>query len=187
MNEVFQIGLLGVGAGSLYAIAAIGLVLVFRGSGVVNFAQGAMGMVAAYTFFELHQRAHVPEVIAVLIGLLASGAVGAAFHLLVLRRMRNASMLAKIVATLALLVVLQDAATLLFGQVPQIVTSLLPTGEVKIFGAPIGEDRLFIFGIVVVLTIILWAVYKFTTFGVATSAVAENARSAATLGVSPNL
>ena len=44
----------------------------------------------------------------------------------------------------------------------------------KIFGAPIGEDRLCIFGIVIVLTVVLWAVYKFTRFGLATSAVAEN-------------
>jgi sulfate-transporting ATPase len=187
MTQVFQIALLGLGAGSLYAIAAIGLVLVYRGSGVVNFAQGAMGMVAAYIFFEVHQRAHLPEMIAVIAGLLASGVIGAAFHFLVLRRMTNASMLAKIVATLALLIVLQDAVTLLFGQVPQIVTSLLPTGEVRIFGASIGEDRLCIFGIVIVLTVVLWAIYKFTTFGVATSAVAENSRAAATLGVSPNL
>lgn len=134
MTQVFQIALLGLGAGSLYAIAAIGLVLVYRGSGVVNFAQGAMGMVAAYIFFEVHQRAHLPEMIAVIAGLLASGVIGAAFHFLVLRRMTNASMLAKIVATLALLIVLQDAVTLLFGQVPQIVTSLLPTGEVRILG-----------------------------------------------------
>src|ERR1700728_4381222 len=105
MTDVFEIGLLGLGAGSLYAIAAIGLVLVYRGSGVVNFAQGAMGMVAAYTFFEVHQKAHLPAVIAVFVGLAASGAIGAVFHLLVMRRMRDASMLAKIVATLALLVV----------------------------------------------------------------------------------
>ena len=51
--EIFRFSLLGLGAGGLYALAAIGLVLVYRGSGVVNFAQVAIGMVGAYVFFEL--------------------------------------------------------------------------------------------------------------------------------------
>ena len=87
-------------------------------------------MVAAYVFFEAHQQDHLPAILAVLLGLLASAALGAAFHLLVLRRMRDASMLAKIVATLALLVVLQDLTVLKYGPVPQIVTSILPNGPI---------------------------------------------------------
>jgi len=187
MSDVFRFAILGLGAGALYAIAGVGLVLVYRGSGVVNFAQGAMGMTAAYVFFEARQQDHLPALLAVLLGLLASAALGAAFHLLVLRRMKNASMLAKIVSTLALLVVLQDATELIFGESPKIVTSMLPTAPVSIFGALIGEDRLYIFGIVIVLTVVLWAIYKFTLFGVATTAVAENPRAAASLAVSPNL
>jgi ABC-type branched-subunit amino acid transport system ATPase component/branched-subunit amino acid ABC-type transport system permease component len=187
MSDVFRFAILGLGAGALYAIAGVGLVLVYRGSGVVNFAQGAMGMAAAYVFFEARQQEHLPALLAVLLGLLASAVLGAAFHLLVLRRMKNASMLAKIVSTLALLVVLQDATELIFGESPKIVSSMLPTDPVSIFGALIGEDRLYIFGIVIVLTVVLWAIYKFTLFGVATTAVAENPRAAASLAVSPNV
>jgi ABC-type branched-subunit amino acid transport system ATPase component/ABC-type branched-subunit amino acid transport system permease subunit len=117
---------------------------------------------------------------------MAAAALGAAFQFIVLRRMTNASTLAKIVATLAVLVILQDLVTLTFGPVPQIVTPILPDAPVSIFGALVGEDRLFIFGIVLVLTLALWAAYQFTPFGVATSAVAENPRAAANLGVSPN-
>jgi ABC-type branched-subunit amino acid transport system ATPase component/branched-subunit amino acid ABC-type transport system permease component len=187
VTDVLRFAILGLGAGALYAIAAVGLVLVYRGSGVVNFAQGAMGMVAAYVFYEARQKDHLPALIAVALGLLASAVLGAAFHLLILRRMTNSSMLAKIVATLALLVVLQDVTLLRFGAVPQIVTSMLPTAPVRIIGVEIGQDRLYIFGIVVALTAVLWAVYKFTLFGVATTAVAENPTAAASLGVSPHV
>ena len=187
MSDVFRFAILGLGAGALYAIAAIGLVLVYRGSRVVNFAQGAMGMVAAYVFYEAHQEWAVTTVIAVVMGLLASAALGAAFHLLIIRNMKEASILSKVVATLALLVVLQETVALMFGSSPRIVNSTLPTGSVSIFGALVGRDRLWIFGIVVVLTIVLWAVYKFTHFGVATTAVAENPRAAAALAVSPNV
>ncbi|KQC35899.1 ABC transporter permease subunit [Frankia sp. ACN1ag] len=186
MTEVFRFAALGVGAGALYALAAVGLVLVHRGSGVVNFAQGAMGMVGAYVYFE-GRGADLPDAVSVVLGLLAAAVLGAAFHLLILRRMRGASGLARIVATLALLVVLQSVAVLRYGDLPKVIPSMLPIRPVSVFGAQIGRDRLYILAIVVVLTAALWAVYRFTRFGVATSAVAENSRSAAALGVSPDL
>ena len=187
MTQVFQFAILGLGAGSLYSIAAIGLVLVYRGSRVVNFAQGAMGMLAAYVFYEVHQVWGVNTILSATLGVLTSAAVGAAFHLFFMRRMKDAAVLTKVVATLALLVILQELVTLMFGQSPRIVNSSLPTTSVSIFGALVGEDRLWIFGIVVVLTVVLWAIYKFTLFGVATTAVAEKPQAAAALAVSPNL
>ncbi|WP_261576197.1 ABC transporter permease subunit [Frankia gtarii] len=186
MTEVFRFAALGVGAGALYALAAVGLVLVHRGSGVVNFAQGAMGMVGAYVYFE-GRGGDLPDALSVVLGLLAAAVLGALFHLLILRRMRGASGLARIVATLALLVVLQSVAVLRYGDLPKVIPSMLPIEPVSVLGAQIGRDRLYILAIVVVLTAALWAVYRFTRFGVATSAVAENSRSAAALGVSPDL
>jgi ABC-type branched-subunit amino acid transport system ATPase component/branched-subunit amino acid ABC-type transport system permease component len=187
MTDILRFGILGLGAGALYALAAIGLVLVFRGSRVVNFAQGAVGMVAAYVFYEIHTVSGLSVWISIPAGLLASGALGALFNFLVIRQMREASALAKIVATLALLVTIQEIIALLFGPTPRIVDSSLPTNSVKIFGILVGEDRLWIFGIVIVLTVVLWAIYKFTKFGVETSAVAENPRAASALAISPNV
>jgi ABC-type branched-subunit amino acid transport system ATPase component/branched-subunit amino acid ABC-type transport system permease component len=187
MTDVFRFAVIGLGAGSLYALAAVGLVLVYRGSKVVNFAQGVMGMMAAYVFYEVHQNWHVTDFLAIPAGLLTSAALGAAFFYLVIRRLRDASNLIKVVATLALLLVTQEAVLLIFGASGRPVSSILPTNSVKIFGAPVGEDRLCIFGIVIVLTALLWAVYKYTEFGLATSAVAENPTAAAALAISPDL
>ena len=187
MSQVFQFAVIGLGAGSLYAIAAIGLVLVFRGSRVVNFAQGAMGMMAAYVFYELHQNWHLSVVLAVPAGLLVSGALGAAFYYFEIRQLKDASNLIKIVATLALFVIAQEVINLVFGAQPRTVSSSLPTNSVTIFGASVGEDRLWIFGIVIVLTVVLWVIYKYSTFGLATTAVAENPTAAATLAISPDV
>jgi ABC-type branched-subunit amino acid transport system ATPase component/branched-subunit amino acid ABC-type transport system permease component len=187
VTEVFRFALLGLGAGGLYALAAIGLVLVFRGSGVVNFAQGAMGMVAAYVYYQLHVTEGAPVAVAVIVGLLASALLGALYYGVFMRRMTGASQLAKIVSTLALLVVLEAVTTLHYGFLPKVVASILPTSTMNIFGAVVDVDRIWIFFIVLVLTVVLWAVYKYTTFGVATTAVAENPRVAASLAVSPNL
>jgi ABC-type branched-subunit amino acid transport system ATPase component/branched-subunit amino acid ABC-type transport system permease component len=187
VTTIFRFAVIGLGAGSLYALAALGLVLIFRGSKVVNFAQGVMGMMAAYVFYEVHQNWHVSDFLAIPAGLLTSAALGAAFFYLVIRRLRDASNLIKVVATLALLLVAQEAVLLIFGAAGRPVSSILPTNSVEIFGAPIGEDRLYIFGIVLVLTVVLWVVYKFTRFGLATSAVAENPTAAAALAISPDV
>jgi len=187
MTEIWRFAALGLGAGALYALAAIGLVLVFRGSGVVNFAQGAVGMVGAYVYYEARLQHHLPQATAVVLGLLASALLGALFHLGILRLMQRASALARIVATLALLVVLQSTVMIIYGVLPKVVPSMLPIEPVTIFGAAIGKDRIYIFGIVIVLTVLLWLVYRFTRFGIATTAVAENPRASAALCVSPNL
>ena len=186
MNEIIRFAALGVGAGGLYTMAALGLVLIFRCSGVVNFAQGSIGMVGAYVYFEVHVEHGGNVVLAMLLAFGASALVGVVFHLLIMRRMQDASALAKIVATLALLVLLQGLASLRYGVFPKLVPSLLPNGGMEIFGVSVGEDRVYIFFIAVALTAVLWAIYKYTTFGVATSAVAENPRAAAALAISPN-
>ncbi len=187
MTEEFRFAVLGLGAGGLYALAAIGLVLVYRGSGVVNFAQGAMGMVGAYVFYQIRAIDHGPTPVAFVAGIAACALLGGLYYGVIMRRMANASSVAKMVSTLALLVVIDAVASLKYGYLPKVVAPILPTGTVNLFGAVVGQDRLWIFVLVLVLTAALWAVYKFTLFGVATTAVAENPRVAASLTVSPNL
>ncbi|MBF9641261.1 branched-chain amino acid ABC transporter permease, partial [Streptococcus pseudopneumoniae] len=61
MTTLLQVLVTGLGLGATYALFAQGIVLVYRGSGIVNFAQGALGMLAAYlAFIELHDNAGLP-------------------------------------------------------------------------------------------------------------------------------
>lgn len=185
MDELIRFGALGVGAGGLYALAAIGLVLIFRASRVVNFAQGAVGMVGGYVYVEAHIEHGVAWPLAMLLGFGGSALVGVAFDGLVLRRLRDASALTKTVATIALLVSLQGLAVLRYGVNPKLVPSILPNGSTEVLGTAVGQDRIAILAIAVLLTAVLWAIYRFTWFGVATSAVAENHQAASALAVSP--
>ncbi|MDO8363358.1 MAG: branched-chain amino acid ABC transporter permease/ATP-binding protein [Actinomycetota bacterium] len=189
--EVLQFSLLGIGAGGLYALAAIGLVLVYRGSGVVNFAQVAIGIVGAYVYYELRVEhdfnSTAGKYFALFAGLLTAGVVGGLFHLLILRRMQQASQLSRIVATLALLITITSISFWRYGGNSRVVPGLMPTGPMKVLGTSVGKDRMIILLLVILITAILWAIYHYTTFGVATSAVAENPRAAASLAVSPDL
>jgi ABC-type branched-subunit amino acid transport system ATPase component/branched-subunit amino acid ABC-type transport system permease component len=187
MTEIFQFALLGLGAGAIYALLAQGMVVIYKGTGIVNFAQGAFAMVGAYLFFELKVQHGWGTAAAFVASVLIVGLLGVLTHLLIMRQLRSASTLAKIVATLGLLAVLQGAAALRYGANLTEVPGFLPSGPVQIAGVRVGEDRLWLLGIAVVLTAILFVVGRYTNLGRALTAVAERPRAAAALGWSPDL
>ncbi|MGP3533562.1 ABC transporter permease subunit [Microbacterium sp. RD1] len=185
MTDVLVFALLGIGAGAAYAIAAMGLVVVYRGSGVVNFAHVGTAVFAAYVYAKLLD-AGVPEVLAVAAGLATAALIGLATHVLIMQRMQHASTLSRVVATLGVLLVLQSSAELIWGgEGIELLPSMLPDDRIDILGAAVTADRLWLAGLSVVAGIVLWAVYRFTRFGRLTTAVAENSRAVATLGRSP--
>jgi ABC-type branched-subunit amino acid transport system ATPase component/branched-subunit amino acid ABC-type transport system permease component len=187
MEEVLRFALLGLGLGALYSLAAQGLIVIYRGSGVLNFAQGAIGMVAAYLVWDLSERHGMSYVPACVVGVAASAAVGALTHLLVMRPLRHSSSLARVAGTLGVLILLQGVVILIYGNDVQYVPSKLPTDPVTVVGdVTISTDRLILFGIAAAASALLWALYRWTTYGLATSAVAERERAAAALGWSPD-
>jgi len=187
VEEFIRFALLGFGIGALYALASQGLMVIYRGSGVLNFALGAIGMVGVYVQWELHDQREWPFILASLVGITASAAIGALTHLLIMRPLRTASPLVRVIATLGVLVTLQSIAILRYGSTPVTVPSQLPTDVLRISGdIVISADRLILLGIAAALSAGLWALYRFTPFGLATSAVAENERAASSLGWSPD-
>lgn len=187
MDDILRFALLGLGLGALYALTAHGIVLVYRGSGVLNLAHGAIGMAGAYVQWELAVQHGVPYWPATACGVLTSAALGVLTHLLVLRPLRRASTLARLVATLAVFIVLTAIAVKRYGDSLQLVPGKLPTKLLTIAGATVSEDRLWLIGIALAVTGVLHLLYKRTLFGLGTTAVAENEGAAASLGWSPDL
>jgi sulfate-transporting ATPase len=181
--EIIRFALLGLATGAIYAVLAQGLVLVYRGSGLLNFAQGAMAMIGAYVYYEL-AKAGLPLPACLVAAVVLCAALGAAIHLVLLRHMGSASPLSRVIVTLGLLVVFQSAALVIWGVNPVPVPSLLPTTSVHIVSQQLalGEDDIFIFVIGAVITGGLWWFYRATNFGRVTAAVAENQLVAASLG-----
>jgi sulfate-transporting ATPase len=183
-----QFGLLGLGVGGLYALISLGIVLVYRGSGVINFAQGAIGMAGTYLYWSLHDNGNMPFAEAFTISILASLAFGIFIQLVIMRALRHQSPLARMLATVGILVTLTSAVALKWPQAVQEVQSSLPTGSVHFGGSiTLGQNEIWIFGIVIVLSAAFYLVYRYTRFGLATTAVTENPIAASTLGYSPDL
>jgi ABC-type branched-subunit amino acid transport system ATPase component/branched-subunit amino acid ABC-type transport system permease component len=186
--SILQFGVLGLATGAIYALLAQGLVLVYRGSGLLNFSQGALAMAGAYFYYELVVPLGLSKWLGLVLALVASGLLGAVIQLLVLNPMRRASALSRVIATLGVLLILQSAAYLRYGPYQLAVPSLIPTTSVHLGSAQlaVGLNRLGALVIGVVLTIVLFAVYKYSSFGRATAAVAHNPAVAASLGYSAN-
>jgi sulfate-transporting ATPase len=186
--EPLRFALLGLGAGAVYMLSGLGLVLVYRGSGIINFAQGAVGMTGAYVFYELRELLDVSTPLSLAAAILTSAAVGALVHLLVMRQLRHAPAVARLLGPLAVLAVLLAVGEARYGTTFQRITRVLPDFVVRpLHDTPLGVDRLIMFGIGVAVTIGLAAMFRWTRVGLATSAVSENQRAAASLGISPDL
>jgi sulfate-transporting ATPase len=190
--DVLRFALIGIGAGAAYVLIAQGIVLIYRGSGVLNFAQGGIAMVGAQVFYSLRDEHSTPAPVAFVAAIGLCAAIGAAMQLLVLRRLRGASALVRLTSTLALLALIQGVGALVWnpdgGARARIVDGIFPTSNVALgHGVLLSQDRIVVAGIAVVLTGALWVVYSRLRYGLATSAVAENQQAAVALGWSADV
>jgi len=197
--QAVQFAILGLGAGAAYTLLAQGIVLIYRGSGIVNFAHGAIAMFAAFfCFLTLVEKHGWPVEGAIPVAVLLAAALGVAIQNGILRFMRATAPIVRLVATLGVLIVLQGiAGQKLWDTDFHQVDQFLPTKNYTLhdwfgFDGELGrvvvqQDRLILVGIAIVLTIGLWAFTRFTKIGLAITASAENERAVSALGWSPNL
>ena len=217
----------GIAAGALIAAIALGVVLTYRGSGVVNFANGAIAMYIGYVYAGLRRDGHLflpplPNPLALVEGLVhAVGSdsfslpdipsrisfgsamsfwpafvisivfcvvLGLLLHLLIFRPLRNAPPLAKVVASVGLLLYLQAVVIRRFNITPRPVKPLpfVKKTQVNLGLTKINQDQLFVTLLVIALTFALWFLFQKTRFGLATRAAAENEKGAVVLGFSPD-
>ncbi len=196
MSDIIQFGLLGLGLGAIYALLGQGVLLIYRGSGVINIAHGGFAMIGAYLYLQFSApssfnaaipvTAGLPVLPAFVLAVVATGALGLAVDQLVLRRMRKASPLTRLIATLIVLLVLQAIAARIWGYSPPFVKPILPSRLIR-FGdnVAISESYFWLIAIGVVITVALGLAWRFTRIGWVTAAVSQNERGAAAVGISP--
>jgi sulfate-transporting ATPase len=189
MNEVIRFALLGLGIGALYAFASQGLIVIFRGTGVLNFSLGATAIAGVFLQYELRYEHGQNFFVASFFGVLLSATLGVLTHWVVMRPLqrKRASTLVQLLATLGVLITVQAGVVIRYGSKPRQVPSELPTDRVTLWGdVSITADRLILLAIGCASAFLLWLLYRSSQFGIQTEAVSESERSAAAVGVSPN-
>jgi branched-chain amino acid transport system permease protein len=223
--EQFIVALVaGIGAGGLYAILGVGLVVAFRGSGVINFAHGAVAAYAAYTFHELRQTGDIympwfdpiPEFgflkslninnipvrisltdanpspwLLVIVSLLMAALIGLLMHLLVFRPLRNAPALGKVIGSVGVMLYLNSVMTLNYGPTNRADSGFWgfrsDSGPISVLNGTVPRSSFYLAAAAIVITALVWALFTFTRFGLATRAADENEKGASLLGYSPQL
>jgi branched-subunit amino acid ABC-type transport system permease component len=198
--------LAGLGGGAVLASLGLGLVLTHRSSGVVNLAHAAMGMYVAYAYFEFRETGEwvipilgLPARVyllprptlatALLFAVLLAAGLGLVVYGLVFRPLREAPPLARLVASLGLLIYLQEMVRLRFpvsGASAIVRRPVLAEDPIDVLGTTVTQNRLVLTGLVIAVTVVLVVVFRSTRYGLATRAAAGNEKGALLLGISPD-
>jgi branched-chain amino acid transport system permease protein len=216
VSDIIFFLLAGLGLGSLYAMLGSGLVIVYRGSGVINFAQGAFAMYGVFTFDEARRNGYLrlpwfdflpthtlnmpvsikladegaSTLVSFVLALAMAVMIGLMAHFFVFRPLRSAPPLGKVIGSLGVMLYLQGVAQINFGGSGRQPQAITPDGVYQNFlglGRAYPQGAVWAVGLSVVLGLGLWGVFQFTRFGLATRAASSNEKGAVLLGYSPQL
>jgi branched-chain amino acid transport system permease protein len=180
----------GIALGSIYAIAASGLMVTYISSGVLNFAFGSMAYFLARFYYYLNTQQHWSSLPAVIVSVVLAGpALGAFLYLVLFRHLRMASQLIKIVSTIGISVALPPAALMLFGNQTVVSAPGLAPSPVRtytIFGAVASLDQVIAFGCVLAVVIIGTLVLRLTRIGLRVRAMVDTPALTTQSGVNPS-
>ncbi|WCM88638.1 branched-chain amino acid ABC transporter permease [Acidovorax sp. NCPPB 3576] len=179
LAEVLIGGLL---SGVMYSLVAIGFVLIYKTSGVLNFAQGAQLLFAALTFVSLVERG-LPFALALAITFALMVVLGLAIERVVLRPLVNQPPITLFMATLGLSYVIEGVAQLVWGTQVHSLELGVSDAPIEIAGVLVSTFDLFAAGVAAVMVAVLSAFFRYTRVGLAFRAVADDTYAALAVGL----
>lgn len=169
--------------GTMFGLFALGIVLVHRGTKVINFAAPAIGSLGLYLTHELFMVRDTPWLASVIVGLLVAGGVSALFELQVVRRMHDAGPLAVAVATIGLMLLIISTELVVFGGSPRNLTGPIAGPGVSVFGVPVTPTKMLSVVAAIVIGVVLSQFLKRTDFGLGVQAAAMDSQAVRLVGV----
>jgi branched-subunit amino acid ABC-type transport system permease component len=195
MSEFAAYTIIGLGLGGIFSLAALGIVLIYRTTGVLNFAHGAMGMFSTFVAWQIFYGWSHPgwpgwlsTLVAVIAGLVFAAIMGLVLELGVFRWVRTREPVVKAVITIGVLLALQSAASLIWkNNQYHLPIYILPQQWVfNVADVPIGANTMVIIAASIGLAFGLGAFLRYTSFGRAMRAVSDSPTSASLWGVPVN-
>ena len=180
MHQFVQQIFSGLASGAIYASLALALVMIYRATDLVNFAQGEMAMFSTYIAWTL-TNAGMPFWGAFMLTLVVSFLGGMAIERIVIRPVENAPVLAAVVVTIGLLLIFNSLAGWIYTYTVQDFPSPFP--DRPLFGALMTTRDLGVIGVTLAMLILLFLFFRFTTTGLAMRAAAQNPASARLCGI----
>lgn len=173
----------GLATGSLYALAALGLVLIFKTTDVVNFAQGEMAMFGTFIMFTLLKTAGLPYWGAFVLALAFAFLMGAAIERVALRPLAQAPLISVLIATLGLMQIINGVAGWIWGYQARPFPTAVSGSPIRLGDLVITLPDLVNLAVSLVVMTGFFLLFKFTKLGIAMRAVAENRVAARLMGI----
>lgn len=186
MADFIQLFINGLALGSVYALAAIGFVIVYSATGVVNFAAGQFVMLGTFAGVAMLINGGLPWPVGYVGALAAMALFGALFFLVVYLPLRSSPIVTIIIGTVAVGIALQNAAQLTFGSWPFRLQSPFEGMTIEIAGAVITVHALAVVIGTGILIGCLWLLLHRTTIGIGMRAVAQDVKAARLMGLRVN-
>ena len=180
MHQLLQQIFSGLAAGAIYASLALALVMIYRATDLVNFAQGEMAMFSTYIAWTL-VNAGLPFWAAFVLTLAVSFLGGMTIERVLIRPVENAPVLAAVVVTIGLLLIFNALAGWIFTYTLQEFPSPFP--DRTMFGALMTTRDLGVIGVTLAMLLLLFVFFRFTATGLAMRAAAQNPESARLCGI----
>jgi branched-subunit amino acid ABC-type transport system permease component len=175
----------GISNGSIYGLAAVGLVLTYKTSGIFNFAHGTQAALGAYLMYEFWERMGMPWPLAGLLSLLIAGVLAG----LVLERaayvLASASVAARVAATVGLLVAIQGSLIAIYGAASITMKKFLPQRLYDLPGVTVSAEQIIITAFVLVAVAGLYLFFTRARLGLAMQAVVDDPALLGLAGTSP--
>lgn len=183
LTEILQTTISGLALGANYAILALGFVIVFAATHVLNFAQGAFVLVGGYLTFQLGSVWGLPFALAVLVSMLVAGALAVLIGMTLMRRFTQTASFAAVMATVGLLFVAQAVISGVWGEEARNLGDPWGLRTVDAGGVALSVADLWTAGVGTVLLITVFALLRFTRIGLAMRAAVSDEEAAIAQGV----
>ena len=184
MSTFVQLTVTGLSNGAILALAALGFVLIYKSSAVINFAQGQFLLIGAYVVWALTVDAGLHWSLAVLGAVLVAIALGLLVERLILRPLVGQPIISVIMVTIGLAQVLGALVLIIWGTTPRAFPDFIPSDSVDLLGAQVGESRLWAIGLVGIALIAFALFFTRSRHGIAMRAVADDQQAALAMGIS---
>ena len=184
VNFFLQLLINGVVVGSVYALVALGFVIIFKSTSVVNFAQGEFLLLGAYISLAVVGQTSMPFWVAVVVTLLFSVALGMMIERLILRPMIGEPVISVIMVTLGLSSILKAVVQGIWGTDTRPFPEIFPSTPVQIGPLPVSQGYIYSLVCVAILLLLFTLFFKYSRAGIAMRATAFSQQVAQSMGIS---
>jgi branched-chain amino acid transport system permease protein len=183
MAIALQLLFTGIGVGSIYALVALGFVLIYRATNVVNFAQGEFAMLGAFMMVIFFGDLGIPYGVALVIALVLMAAFGAVFNLAVYYPLRHRPYLPVVISTIGASILLSNSMLAFYGPAPQTLPNMLDLPGLLIGGVYLDTQYLLIIAITAALVVLQYVFFEKTLLGKKMQATSQDKEMASLLGI----